>query len=70
MFARRIVLALPLAAFLPEELHAQSAGSIVGVVEALLRRFRDNPDWSLVWQQIGRAEGVLIAPRIAARGSS
>lgn len=68
MATRRIVLALPLAALLPLPARAQWAGNTVAGAEALLRRFRDNSAWSLVWQQIGKADGVLIAPRIAAEG--
>jgi lipid-binding SYLF domain-containing protein len=68
MHNRRFVLALPLAALLPTAARAQWAGDTVAAAEALLRRFRGNNAWAPVWQQIGRAEGVLIAPRIAAEG--
>ena len=68
MPTRRVVLSLPLAALLPTAAQAQWAGNTVAAAEALLCRFRDNSAWAPVWQQIGRADGVLIAPRIAAEG--
>lgn len=68
MVTRRLALSLPLAALLPCGASADTAANVIAGAERLLRRFRDNRDWVLVWQQLGGAAGVLIAPRITAEG--
>lgn len=68
MVSRRLALALPLATLMPSGARADAAADVLAGAERLLRRFRDNRDWALVWRQLGGAAGVLIAPRISAGG--
>lgn len=68
LVSRRLALSLPFAALMPAGARADTAANVLAGAERLLRRFRDNSDWALVWRQLGGAAGVLIAPRITAQG--
>lgn len=68
MYARRLLLAVPLAALLPRAANAATPAETLAGSQRLLTRFKSNAQWDGIWNLIGASQAVVVAPAIAGGG--